>query len=661
MEKFRFSGRIGLPSEFELPIHDTPVWSYATKRFDITISGDHARTASACKFVDRGSSPSVFVTGSLYLGSDAEYGESTRVSRLSIESAPDVIARGFASDGPSTFGLLDGDFSIVLRDPRSETVYLVVDKLGCNDIYVREDGNSLLFASDPSQLVGDEDPFDPVAVSFLLAHEGFVPAPFTLSPTVHAIGRSRFAKVYFRDGKLQCDIESYWHPSARWNLPTTESAREKMFTLLSDAISVRRTERTALLLSGGIDSSVILNLAAAGRGRDLLALTGSIKGWDQGEAEITHSRSIAADFGVRHETVVLDPRDEMLPEELLLSTTTWMNGVRLTLPLWRRFASHLRDRLGEGYHIIAGQLADTLADNSYTHSSPGYRVRRALFSPWCLRLLPLLKAVCPGPKSSVGRATVGLAKTMSNARTGRMVESLLSGLENRESFYAGRLFGYGEMPGVAAGYFPMLTASGFAQVVDWYSSHFIRPLVSGLNSSNFYRRMIQFSMDMNMLHLDSRLLFHVYRQEGGRAQLPFMDARSVTYFGSLPYSARAIYREPKHVIRSLLRKNGMQHRPRPSRVAAAKCSKSQEQILLEGSIGAYYRELLKTPTLPDRVPGLFELLDEQFFRTQVSDFLRAKGPANYRFIAKLGALETWGRALSHRRTSRTPVYAAVQG
>jgi len=156
---------------------------------------------------------------------------------------------------------------------------------------------------------------------------------------------------------------------------------------------------------------------------------------------------------------------------------------------------------------------------------------------------------------------------------------------------------------------------------------------------------------MNMLHLDSRLLFHVYRQEGGRAQLPFMDARSVTYFGSLPYSARAIYREPKHVIRSLLRINGMRYRTRPSDAATPRWSKSQEQLLLEGAIGAYYRELLKIVTLPDRVPRMFDFLDEEFFHTQVTNFVSGKARISYGFIAKLGALEVWSRALAQRQTT----------
>jgi hypothetical protein len=164
-------------------------------------------------------------------------------------------------------------------------------------------------------------------------------------------------------------------------------------------------------------------------------------------------------------------------------------------------------------------------------------------------------------------------------------------------------------------------------------------------------------MDMNMLHLDSRLLFHVYRQEGGRAQLPFMDARVVTFFSSLPYGARAIYREPKHVIRCQLRRQGMRYRPKPPSNGNCHCPKSQEELLLEGTLGTYYRELLRQPTLPNRAPGLFQFVDEQYFSEQLAGFRKGKGKIDYRFISKVGTLEVWSRALASGRKGQ-PILVA---
>jgi hypothetical protein len=597
------------------------------------------------------------VAGSLYLGSDGQFGEKTLVTRLSIESAPDVIGQAFETHGTRAFALIDGDFSLILWDPISEAAYLVVDKLGCCDIYIRANGNSFQFASDPAELIDGDGSFNPIITAFLLGHQGFVPAPFTLSPEVKSIGRSRFARVTNFAGKLRCEINTYWSPQNCWSLPSTESCCDKLFSLLSESVSIRTNGKSAVLFSGGVDSTVIVNLANSREEHAPLALTGSIKGWDQGEEEIAHSKSISRSFGIPHEAVLLDPHDENLPEESFLCTTSWTNGVRLTLPLWRRFALRLGERLGEGYNVVAGQTADTLADNNYTLPMPGYTLRRVLFSSWFLRIMPLMRALCPQPAGTVGQAAMSFAALMAGSRAACMLRSVLTGLSGREAFYAGRMFGFAEMPGTSLAYFPVFTAQGFADVVDWYSANFVRPRVENLNTDNFYHQMIQLSMDMNMLHLDSRLLFHVYRQEGGRAQLPFMDARVVTFFGSMPYSARAFYRAPKHVIRCQLNRRGMKYTPRPSETKPS--SKSQEQILLEGTLGAYYRDLLRQPSFLNRVPGLFEFIDEALFATQLTAFRDGKA-VNYPFISKLGALEMWSQALSARPKETCTVSSAAK-
>jgi hypothetical protein len=201
------------------------------------------------------------------------------------------------------------------------------------------------------------------------------------------------------------------------------------------------------------------------------------------------------------------------------------------------------------------------------------------------------------------------------------------------------------MPGISRAYFPMLTRHGFESTAGWYVANFIQPLLESLDSSNFYCQMIQMSMDMNMLHLDSRLLFHIYRQEGGRAQLPFMDARFVNFFGSIPYYARAFYRESKHLIRCQLRRKGMISAPQHSK-KSSNPSKRPEQLLLQGTLGEYYRDLLRHPTFPNRSLHLFDYLDQEYLEEQVNRFGKGGDEIDYSLIAKLGTVELWSRSLS---------------
>ena len=335
--------------------------------------------------------------------------------------------------------------------------------------------------------------------------------------------------------------------------------------------------------------------------------------------EIGKAAALAASLNVPHAAIVVDPRDESLPEEWAICSNS-MTGIRVQLPLFHRFGTFLRERLGEGYGVLSGQMADTVADNNYTSPSAGYMMRRAFFSPWFMSLLPALRRLVP---STIGLAGRGVRRILRSARQDRvagMWESVLDGMEGTERFYDGRLFGYGEMPGRAPAYFPSVRASGFDVMADWYSARFIAPAIADITPTNFYRNMIELNLDMVMLHLDTRPVFQVFRIAGGSAQLPFLDSRVVNFFCSLPYSARAFWRKPKSVIANQFERQNLVRAKKTAAPSSASPFCSPEQLLLSGSLGAYFRELLGRHTIPDRAPGLFDVLDERFFHDQIQRF-----------------------------------------
>jgi hypothetical protein len=242
-------------------------------------------------------------------------------------------------------------------------------------------------------------------------------------------------------------------------------------------------------------------------------------------------------------------------------------------------------------------------------------------------------------------------KSLAGARVAGIFKSLLDGMADTQRFYEGRVFGYGEFPGCSSDYFPMLKKEGFERTADWYSSNFIRPIVSRLRPSTFYRNMFDLSLEMVMLHLDSRLVFHAFRLEGGKAQLPFLDTRIVNFFTSLPYGYRAFYRAPKYIIRTQLRHKDMCV-PANLNGRNAKPSTTQpsiEQLMLGGSLGAYVRGLLHDFTFADRVSGLFDLVDERYVHDQLASFRKGERGTDYKFISRLAALELWSRSAGNNQ------------
>ncbi len=418
---------------------------------------------------------------------------------------------------------------------------------------------------------------------------------------------------------------------------------------------MRSSEKSGLLLSGGVDSSLLLNVVkrvASPAWPPPVTVTGAVKGFVQGETEIKTAAALAAAMNVPHAAIVVDPKDELLPEEWMKCTTS-MTGGRLGLLLFYRFGLHLRDRIGEGYGVLSGQMADTVADNNYTSPSGGYTFRRAFCSPWFLSIMPVLRRFGPSTSGPVGRGFGNFLRSLHRPRLAGMWESVLDGMQNTQRFYDGRLFGYGEMPGRAPAYFPSIRALQFDLMADWYSSHFIAPAIADMTPDTFYQNMIELNMDMVMLHLDTRPAFQVFRLTGGAAKLPFGDARVVNYFCSLPYSARAFWRKPKMVIsnqferRKLVRVKGAAV---PTSTNGSRAA-SPEQRILDGSLGAFLRELLSRQTIPDRVPGLFEVVDERFFNDQIQRFSTDSPGVDHVFIGKIAALEFWNRDISKRKSN----------
>ncbi|MGH9729327.1 MAG: asparagine synthase-related protein [Candidatus Acidiferrales bacterium] len=631
----------------ETEAHDDLIWNSEQRNVLLRV---HAREnhGLCCRHAldERADGLAAFVWGHPFVAGDCDFGKDTEVGQVSRSEIPNYVCQLYKKHGTQAFALLEGNFSVLLRDARRQSVFLAVDKYGCDDVFIRQENGVLRFASHATFLLDDTVEFDARAVTFFLGQEGFVPAPFTLWEGIRTIGRARFLQVQTDGHELKTASSRYWRPSRSWSFSSGAKAIGEIYPALERAVETRLTTRAGLMLSGGVDSALLANILAGCAERKTVAITGTVAGYSEGEEEIHKAKKLARILAMSHEEITLDPFDEDLPEEWSLCTESWTGGTRLTLPLFLRFGRRLQERLGEGYSAFSGQMADTLADNNYTLPSMGYRARRLFYSPAFHRALPLLRKLVPSQRGAVGRSLVRAVTTLSGTRMGAMAESLLDGLASDQRFYEGRVFGYGEMPGRSKAYCPAFTAEGFERVADWYSSNFIKPLAAEMRGETFYRDMIEMSMDMVMLHLDTRLVFHAFRLARGEAAMPFLDSRVVNFFASLPDSARAICREPKHIIREQFRRRKLVRvedaRTETNRKSGA-TSKSLEQVLLRGTLGAYFRELLKAPSVAGNVPGLFDYVDESYLFTQVRAFARDTSGVDYKFISRLAALELWSR------------------
>ena len=200
---------------------------------------------------------------------------------------------------------LNGMYGLALYERGTHRLTLVRDRLGIKPLYWCEvSGGGILFASEikPLQASGlIKSEIDESVLASYLAH-GYVPAPDTLYKGIKQVPPGHTLRVE-ADGKLT--VERYWRAE-----PATDSPEDKpeiiahLTGLLSDSIRMQLRSDVPLgaLLSGGIDSGLMVALAAGQSARPLNTFTVRFEGAAVDESPL--AALVAERYGTHH--TVLD-------------------------------------------------------------------------------------------------------------------------------------------------------------------------------------------------------------------------------------------------------------------------------------------------------------------------------------------------------------------
>jgi asparagine synthase (glutamine-hydrolysing) len=233
-------------------------------------------------------------------------------------SDTEVILKGHDHWGHRCIEFFAGMFAFALYEHDSGRLFLARDRLGVKPLYLADVGGALRFASTlPALLAGggvDTD-LDPIALHHYLTWHAAVPAPRTILEGVQKLPPAT-VMIVSPDGRRFS--ENYWradysrHPRfADWE---PEDWAEAVLDALRTAVARRMVSDVpvGVLLSGGLDSSLIVGLLAEGGQRELA--TFSI-GFDEvGEHEgdeFEFSDLIAKQFETDHHQIHV-PVDRLL-------------------------------------------------------------------------------------------------------------------------------------------------------------------------------------------------------------------------------------------------------------------------------------------------------------------------------------------------------------
>ena len=178
------------------------------------------------------------------------------------QSDTEVLLRLYEREGIGFLHRLNGMFAFAIHDARERALYLVRDRIGVKPLYIHDDGNRILFASEIKSLLsaGLQRRMKPEALHHFLTYN-YVPQPLTMFDGIHHLPPAHWLRIDAGGSTTGrwwnlADQQAEQHSEADWI--------EEFNSLLEDAVRLRLRSDVPFgaFLSGGVDSSTVVGLMA---------------------------------------------------------------------------------------------------------------------------------------------------------------------------------------------------------------------------------------------------------------------------------------------------------------------------------------------------------------------------------------------------------------
>jgi asparagine synthase (glutamine-hydrolysing) len=231
--------------------------------------------------------------------------------RFFSSSDTEVILKAYHRWGPDCVTRFLGMFAFVIAERSSGRLVMARDRLGIKPLYWTRTAKALRFASTLQALVaaGDVDAsIDVEALHHYMSFHSVVPAPLTIFKGVRKLPAATL-RIVEADGS-EHDRE-YWRPSFTREEPlrSAEDWQQALLEKLKQAVQRRMVADvpTGVLLSGGLDSSLIVGLLSAAGQQKLRTFSIGFEpaGGMTGD-EFEYSDLIAKTFGTEHHQIRIE-------------------------------------------------------------------------------------------------------------------------------------------------------------------------------------------------------------------------------------------------------------------------------------------------------------------------------------------------------------------
>jgi asparagine synthase (glutamine-hydrolysing) len=223
------------------------------------------------------------------------------------QSDTEVIVHLYEEMGANCVTKLRGMFAIALYDAKRDALLLARDRVGKKPLFYAQCGGRLFFGSEIKALLAAAPELAEVDPEGVLQffYFGYIPDPHSAFRKVRKLLPGHLAEYVYG----QIHVRRYWDvPDYGGNDPgSDEACLEEMERRLAEAVRIRLISDVPLgaLLSGGVDSSIVVALMARETSKPVKTFSIGFSKADFNEAE--YARLVAERFGTEHHEMVVDP------------------------------------------------------------------------------------------------------------------------------------------------------------------------------------------------------------------------------------------------------------------------------------------------------------------------------------------------------------------
>jgi len=316
--------------------------------------------------------------------------------RFRTTSDTEVLLHAYLQWGEECLARLNGMFAFAIWDGRSEQLLLARDRLGIKPLYYTVRGSAFLFGSEPKVLLANplyEPEVDHEGLAELFGLWPFKTPGHALYRDVRDLPPGRFVRV----SRAGVGEEAYWSLRNEPHVDDLETTARRVREILADTVSRQLVADVPLcaLLSGGLDSSFVVALAASQLGDGALRtfcvdLVGDdeefVSSANRPSRDAPYARQVAAAVGTDHEEFVVSAQDLFEAQEAVLRARDLPTMGDLDASLYLLFGQIS----GRATVALSGESADE-SFGGYpwfeaewrqpSHGFPWHRGRRR-FSDW---------------------------------------------------------------------------------------------------------------------------------------------------------------------------------------------------------------------------------------------------------------------------------------